>query len=348
MHLQSFFKLGILNASYFFTGFFVLLASQASAAVPADLSGTIKIDGSSTVYPITEAVAEEFAKVNSKVKITVGVSGTGGGFKKFIAGETDISDASRPIKATEQEAATKAGIEYVELPIAYDALTVVINPKNTWAKSITVAELKKLWEPEAQGKIMRWNQIRADWPDSPIKLFGPGVDSGTYDYFTEAIMGKEDASRGDYTSSEDDNVLVQGVAQDQNALGFFGLAYFQENSSRVKALPIDDTKDENGKGAIAPSAAAVVDGTYQPLSRPLFIYVRKDAINKPEVKEFVTFYLGHSSELVNEVGYVALPAKVSQLATKRFESGVVGSLFGAHGSQVGVSLEKLLSTNYQG
>jgi len=339
---------GLLITGYTVAGMILILTSQVSAAVPADLSGTIKVDGSSTVYPITEAVAEEFAKVNPKVKITVGVSGTGGGFKKFIAGEIDITDASRPIKASEQEAANKAGIGYIELPVAYDALTVVVNPKNTWAKSITVAELKKLWEPEAQGKIIRWNQVRADWPDAPIKLYGPGVDSGTYDYFTEAIMGKEDASRGDYTSSEDDNVLVQGVAQDVNALGFFGLAYFQENSSRVKALPVDDGKDENGKGAISPSAATVVDGTYQPLSRPLFIYVRKDATDRPEVKEFVTYFLNNSGKLVDEVGYVSLPSKVSQLASKRFEARVVGSLFEAHGSQVGVSLEKLLATQVKG
>lgn len=317
-------------------------AVPAFAAVPAGLTGTIKIDGSSTVYPITEAVAEEFGKKTPGTQVTVGISGTGGGFKKFCAGETDISDASRPIKAAEIETCKAANVEYIELPIAYDALTVVVNPKNTWAASMTVAELKKLWEPEAQGKIMTWNQIRSNWPNKPIHLFGPGVDSGTYDYFTEAVVGKEHSSRGDFTSSEDDNVLVQGVASDEGALGFFGLAYYEENKGKLKAVSIDDEKDTNGKGPQVASVANVVKGVYQPLARPLFIYVSKKAAERAEVAEFAKFYLGNSTAMSQEVGYVPLPTGVATLAQERFNGRVFGSIFAHGGSQVGVSLEELL------
>ena len=313
------------------------------AAAPTDSTGMIKIDGSSTVYPITEAVAEEFGKTDRALKVTVGISGTGGGFKKFCVGETDISDASRPIKATEAELCAKNGIEYIELPVAYDALTVVVNPKNTWAKSITVSELKKVWEPEAQGKIMTWNQIRPEWPNKPLRLYGAGVDSGTFDYFTEAIVGKEDSSRGDFTSSEDDNVLVQGVSGDEGALGFFGLAYYQENATKVKALDIDDGKDENGKGPQTPSLDNVKAGVYQPLARPLFVYVSKNSTQRPEVAKFVKFYLENMTALSSEVGYVPLQGSVVKLAASRFEKRVIGSLFGAAGSQVGVSLEEMLN-----
>lgn len=314
----------------------------SAAAVPAGLSGTIKIDGSSTVYPITEAMAEEFGKKNSGTQVTVGISGTGGGFKKFCVGETDISDASRPIKAAEVEMCKQNSVEYVELPIAYDALTVVINPKNTWATTMTVADLKKIWEPEAQGKIMTWNQIRPNWPNKPIRLYGPGVDSGTYDYFTEAVVGKEHSSRGDFTSSEDDNVLVQGVASDEGALGFFGLAYYEENKGKLKAVAIDDEKDANGKGPQVASAENVIKGIYQPLARPLFIYVSKKAAERPEVAEFTKFYLAQSISLAKEVGYVSLPNTVATLAQNRFDGRVFGSIFAGGGSQVGVSLEDLL------
>ena len=227
----------------------------------------IQIDGSSTVFPITEAVAEEFQKAKKgKVKVTVGIAGTGGGFKKFCRAETDISDASRPILKQEMEACKNAGVEYFELPIAYDALTVMVNPKNDWVSSMTVAELKKIWEPAAQSKVTNWNQVRSNWPNAPLKLFGAGADSGTFDYFTEAIVGKAKSSRGDFTASEDDNVLVQGIANDRNALGYFGFAYYAENQNRLKAVSID-----GGKGPVAPSAKTVEDGTYQPLSRPIFI-----------------------------------------------------------------------------
>jgi phosphate transport system substrate-binding protein len=310
---------------------FMLLAAKSA---PAQL---VEIDGSSTVFPVTEAVAEEFQKAKKgKIKVTVGISGTGGGFKKFCRGETDISDASRPILKQEMEACKGAGIEYIELPVAFDALTVIVNPKNEWASSMTVAELKKIWEPSAQGKITNWNQVRSNWPNAPLKLFGAGADSGTFDYFTEAIMGKAKSSRGDFTASEDDNVLVQGVANDRNALGFFGFAYYAENKGKLKAVAID-----SGKGPVAPSEKTVLDGTYQPLSRPIYIYVSKKAVEKPEVKEFVEFYLKNVSKLVKEVKYVPLPDKVYTLGASRLTSGKVGTAFGGH-ADVGVTIDDLM------
>lgn len=311
--------------------------TSAPAPTPTpELSGEIKIDGSSTVFPISEAVAEEFQKIHPKVKVVVGISGTGGGFKKFCAGETDISNASRPIKTSEIEACQKNGIEFIELPVAYDALSVVVNPQNNWVACMTVADLKKIWEPDAQGKITRWNQVNPQWPDAPLNLFGPGTDSGTFDYFTEAIVGKEDASRGDYTASEDDNVLVQGVANDKYALGYFGLAYYLENQDKLKALAID-----SGQGCVLPSEQTVRDGTYRPLSRPLFIYVSRKAADRPEVEAFVRFYLTQGPALVKQVAYIPLPDTVYQLALRRFEARKVGSVFKG-GPQVGVSIEDLL------
>lgn len=312
----------------------------SSTAHAAEL---IKVDGSSTVFPITEAVAEEFQKSEKgKTRVTVGISGTGGGFKKFCSGETDISDASRPIKPTEVELCKKNGIEYIELPIAYDGLAVMVNPKNNWVDYMTVKELKKIWEPEAQGKIKKWNQIRPNWPDKEIHLFGAGVDSGTYDYFTEAIVGKEHSSRGDFTSSEDDNVLVQGIGGDPLALGFFGVAYYEHNKDKIKLVAVDDENDANGKGPILPEYDNVIKGTYQPLARPLFIYVSKKSANKLEVQRFIDFYMKNSGSLSKEVGYIALPQKAYELALKRFEKRIVGSVFGGHGSQVGVKIEELL------
>ncbi len=295
------------------------------------LSGSISIDGSSTVFPITEAVAEEFGRLQRDVRVTVGIAGTGGGFQKFCNGETAIQDASRPISASEVAACQAKGIEYIELPVAYDGLAVVVNPQNTWATCMTVPELKKLWEPAAQGTVTRWNQIRADWPDQPIKLFGAGTDSGTFDYFTEVINGKAKDSRGDYTPSEDDNVLVQGVAGDRYALGYFGLAYFEENKSRLKEVAIDGGK---GAGCVTPNQQTVEGGTYAPLSRPLFIYVKKSEVAKPEVKAFVDFYLQNASELSADVGYVRFPEAIYTQVKARWDAGKAGSTFSGQSGTV--------------
>ncbi len=300
----------------------------------------VAIDGSSTVYPITEAVAEEYQKLKKgAVKVTVGISGTGGGFKKFCRGETDISDTSRPILKQEMEACRQTGIEYIELPVAYDALTVVINPKNDWAEEMTVAELKKMWEPAAQGVVDNWKKVSERFPDRPLKLAGPGADSGTFDYFTEAVVGKSKSSRGDYMASEDDNVIVQFVSRDVGALGYFGLAYYTENKDKVKAVKIK--KDENSP-AVAPSVETVNNGTYQPLSRPIFIYVNaKAAQEKPEVREFVEFYLQNAAKLSKEVGYVDLPAKAYEMALRNFKAMKKGTAFGGE-PDVGVKVEELL------
>ncbi len=314
--------------------------SVTSNAYPAV---TVKVDGSSTVYPITEAVAEEFQGAErGKTRVTVGISGTGGGFKKLCNDETDIADASRPIKPSEVILCKKNGIEYIELPVAYDGLAIMVNPGNNWVNHITVKELKKLWEPAAQRKITKWNQIRAGWPDKEIHLYGAGVDSGTYDYFTEAIVGKEHSSRGDYTSSEDDNLLVQGISTDILALGFAGVAYYENNKGILKLVPVDDGNAANGKGPVLPTYDNVIKGIYQPLSRPLFIYVNKKSSERPEVKRFVEFYLKNAAELSREVGYIALPDRAYDLALKRFTTRKTGSIFGGHGSQVGVKIEELL------
>ena len=273
--------------------------STNGTAGGADLSGTIKIDGSSTVAPISEAVAEEFMAANPGVQVTVGTSGTGGGFKKFTVGEIDISDASRGIKDEEKTAAEENSIEYVEIPIAYDGIAIVVNDDNDWAKSVTVEELSKIWAPNSNVKT--WKEIRADWPEEKLILYGPGTDSGTFDYFTDEINGEEGASRTDYTASEDDNVLVQGVAGDKGALGYFGYAYYAENKDKIQALAID-----GGGGEVEPSATTIKDGTYKPLARPLFIYVNKKALERPEVKEFLRFFFTEGRALVAEVGYVPL------------------------------------------
>jgi phosphate transport system substrate-binding protein len=283
------------------------------------LSGDIKIDGSSTVYPITEAVAEEFKLTHPEVKVTVGLSGTGGGFKKFGRGEIDINDASRSIKHSEDSLCKANNISSIEIKVAFDGLAVVVNPQNTWVKDITVAELKKIWEPEAQGKIKYWNQIRPEWPKEEIHLFGAGVESGTYDYFTEAIVGKSHSSRGDYTASEDDNVLVQGISTDKLALGFFGIAYYQENKEKLKVIPVDDGKDDNGKGAILPSLETVKNKTYQPLGRPLFIYVNSVAAKRKEVQEFIDFYLTEGGALATEVGYIPMTQEEYDAEIAKFE-----------------------------
>jgi phosphate transport system substrate-binding protein len=295
--------------------------NQQSEGVKNDLSGTINIDGSSTVYPVTEAIAEEFRAVAPDVRVTIGVSGTGGGFKKFGRGETMISDASRPIKDSEAAACRENGISYLELEVAYDGLAVIVNPKNDWVTDLTVAELKKIWEPSAQNVITNWNQIRVGFPDKELKLLGPGTASGTFDYFTEAIVGESGASRGDYMPSEDDHVLVQGVAGDENALGFFGLAYYHENQDKLKLVGVDA-----GKGAVLPTIATVKDGSYSPLSRPLFIYVSSEAAKRPEVVKFVEFYLENAAELVGDVGYIALPAEEYARQLAHFKDFVAKSV----------------------
>ncbi len=298
---------------------------------------TIAIDGSSTVYPVTEAVAEEFQKAKKgAIRVTVGISGTGGGFKRFCRGETDISNASRPIKESEIKVCREQGIEFIELPVAYDGLAVAVNPKNTWVKTLTVADLKKMWEPEAKGMVTKWNQVRPEWPDAPLKLFGPGADSGTFEYFTEAIVGKAKASRSDFTASEDDNVLVQGVSSDKNAIGYFGFAYYEENKDKLKIVPVD-----GGKGPVVPSMKTVEDGTYQPLSRPLFIYISRISASKPEVKEFVEYYLKNAPKLVKQAKFIPLPAKAYILAQERFSKVKTGSMFLGKG-HVGLKIEDLL------
>jgi phosphate transport system substrate-binding protein len=318
----------------------LLLTGAATLFAQASHAQIVKVDGSSTVYPITEAVAEEFQKAKkNQIKVTVGISGTGGGFKKFCRGETDVSDASRPILEKEMKACAEAGIKYIELPVAFDALTVVINPKNTWIKEFKVEELKKMWEPGAQGKITKWNQVNAAWPNAPLKLFGPGADSGTFDYFTDAINGKEKASRGDFTASEDDNVLVQGVARDVNAVGYFGMAYYAENKDKLRAVPI---VNKGSSKAVSPSLETVMDGTYQPLARPIFIYVSEKAAQRPEVKEFVEFYLQNAPKLTKEVGYVPLLAPHYTQALKNFSAKKLGTGFGGK-PEVGVKVEELLA-----
>jgi len=264
------------------------------------LSGTVAIDGSSTVFPVTEAMAEEFQRANRGVRVTVGVSGTGGGFKKFCSGETDISDASRPIKDVEAEDCAERGVDYVQVPVAFDGITVAVNPENDWARCVTVEELRRIWQPEST--VGNWRDVRDSWPDREMPLFGPGTDSGTFDYFTEAIVGEEDASRSDYSASEDDNVILMGLANNVGAMGYFGFAYFYENQEQVQALGVDD-----GTGCVRPSMETIESGEYAPLSRPLFIYVREQALReRPEVRAFVDFYLTNGTQLVPEVGYVSL------------------------------------------
>jgi phosphate transport system substrate-binding protein len=318
-------------------------AAFGTGSMSALAQTTVKVDGSSTVFPITEAVAEEFQKSKkNQVRVTVGVSGTGGGFRKFCRGETDVQNASRPITKREMEECAKAGVRYIEMPVAFDALSVVINPKNEWLKDISIDDLKKMWEPSAQGKIMRWNQVNAAWPDRPIKLFGPGADSGTFEYFTEAVTGKSKASRGDFTASEDDNVLVQGVSRDLDGLGFFGYAYYAENRDKIKALPIS----WKGGRAVPPSDATVLNGTYQPLSRPIFVYVKEDAVKRPEVREFMEFYNRNAAKLVKEVKYVPLPSAAYTYNLDALAQNRVGTKFGGE-NLVGVTIEQLMKMKAQ-
>jgi phosphate transport system substrate-binding protein len=310
-----------------------------------DPKPTVVVDGSSTVFPISDAVAAQFQRaqpVKIDVRVPVGVSGTRGGFRKFCAGNVDVTGASRAITNDEVELCAKGGVEYIELPIAYDALAVVVNAKNSWASDITTAELKKIWEPAAQGQILKWSQVREGWPDKELHLFGAGLDSGTYDYFTHAIVGQEHSSRQDFTASEDDNLLLQKLEKDELALGFFGYAYFHKSEGRLKALSVDDGNAANGAGPVAPSPDAVRSGIYQPLSRPLFIYVAKSALQRREVVLFVDYYLAKGAKHVERTGYVPLPERAYVWAQKRVVARTTGSIFGAGGALVGMSIEQLL------
>ncbi|MGP0630049.1 PstS family phosphate ABC transporter substrate-binding protein [Nitrospina sp. 32_T5] len=297
----------------------LVLGASTMALAGEKLRGTVRIDGSSTVFPISEAVAEEFSKNRdyARVRVTVGVSGTGGGFKKFTAGETDINDASRPIKQREIDKAKKNNIQYLELPVAYDGLTVVVNQANTWVDHLTTDELKKIWEPGSSVKT--WADVRDGWPDKALRLYGPGTDSGTFDYFTEVINGKSQASRADFTKSEDDNMLVKGVAGDKYALGFFGFAYYVENKDILKAVPIQ----EGNKAPVEPTLETINQGTYSPLSRPIFIYVNVEAAKRPEVNAFIRFYIKNAGELSREVGYIPLPDSMYRDHLERFENALL-------------------------
>ncbi len=317
----------------------VMLNTVLLSSCLKEYKGRINIDGSSSVYPLTEAVAEDFRKENSDIRITVGVSGTGGGFKKFLRGETDISNASRPISTHELELSRKNGIEFIEIPVSYDGMAIVVSPKNSFVDYITVAELKKMWSPESQNKVKFWKQVRSSWPNTKLNLYGAGTSSGTYDYFTEAINGKPKASRGDYTASEDDNVLVQGVSSDASGLGYFGLAYFTENKDKLRLVPV---KYNEHAEAVIPNDSTVQHGIYQPLSRPEFIYVNAKAADKPYVQEFIKFYLEQAGKLSREVGYIPLPEEVYKLSYERFTKRITGSVF-ENKSVVGSNLLQLLS-----
>lgn len=282
-------------------------SNAAASSAETKLTGKVVIDGSSTVYPITSAVAEEFRNAQSGVEVSVAASGTGGGMKKFVAGEIDICDASRPIKQEEIDKAKANGIEYVEIEVAYDGISVVVNKDNTWVDSITVEELNKMWAKDSTVKT--WKDVNPNWPDQPLKLYGPGTDSGTFEYFTEVINKKAKEARTDFTPSEDDNVLVQGIAGDKNALGYFGFSYYEENADKLKVLKIDA-----GKGPIEPTFDTIKDKSYAPLSRPLFIYVNKAKLDQAQVKEFVNFYLANAADLTKEVGYIPLESYDAQKA----------------------------------
>lgn len=301
----------------------------------------VKVDGSSTVYPITEAVSEDYKAINPNMQITIGISGTGGGMKKFTSGEIDICNASRPMKKEEADACVVNNIKFIELPIAYDGLAIVVNPKNNWVDKLSIAELKTIWSAASQGKITTWDQVRAGFPKKSIKLFGPGTDSGTFDYFCEAVNGKKGDSRGDYTASEDDNVLVQGVSSDDGALGYFGLAYYEQNKDKLKIVPIDDGNDANGAGAIVPTLETVQNGTYSPLSRVLLLYANTQAEAKKDVKDFLNFYLENAPKLCAEVGYIPLQPDLYAIVTDRLQKETTGSLY-VDGKEVGTTLDQLL------
>jgi len=321
-------------------GLIVASVLVAVTAMPSQVLAqqVVKTDGSSTVFPFTEAAAAEFQKQNSGLKVTVGVSGTGAGFRKFCAGETDISNASRPIVKKEMEACAKNGIKYIELPVAFDGLTVVVNPQNNWATSLTVAELKKVWEPGS--KINNWKDVRPGFPDVPLRLYGPGTASGTFDYFTEAIVGKAKASRPDYTASEDDNVLVQGVARDRGGMGYFGKSYYEENKDKLKAVAIVNPKTNK---PVLPSDQTVLDGSYQPLSRPLFLYVNAESANRPEVTKFIIYTLRNAPKIAQKANFVGFkPADYSAILNNIFTKRKLGTVFGGQ-QEIGASIKEILA-----
>lgn len=321
--------------------FCVCLVIPTTFAQAASPQASIRIDGSSTVFPITEAIAEEFHAIERTARVTIGISGTGGGFKKFCMGEIDMVNASRPIKATEIAACAAKKIDFVELPIAYDGIVVVVHPTNKWVDHLTVSDLKKMWEPAAQGKITHWNQVRPGWPNLEIHLSGPGVDSGTFDFFTEVIVGKSGAARGDYTASEDDNVLVHGVATDPGALGFFGLAYYEANKARLRAISIDDQNDTNGRSQVAATRENILEGRYRPLARPLFIYMAKPALARPVMVRFVDFYLKNAAAMATDTDGVALPETVLSQVRARFQKRTIGSAFS--GAAAGATVADILA-----
>jgi phosphate transport system substrate-binding protein len=312
-----------------------VLAMASSSALAQQF--TIQIDGSSTVFPLSEAVAEAFQQqTQGRVRVTVGESGTGGGFRKFCRGDTHISDASRPITAAEMATCRAAGIQYVEIPVAFDALTVVVHPSNP-LRSITIEELRRTWRPEAQGQITNWRQINPSFPDLPLALYGAGTASGTFDYFTEAVVGRARSSRTDYTPTEDDNVTVQGVASNAGGMGYFGLAYYLENQGRLRALAID-----SGNGPVAPSVQNAENGTYAPLSRPMFIYVNAAALRRPQVQQFVQYYVNNAGRLATQVGYIPLPASAYQAYLQRAQRRTQGTAFGGR-QAIGVTIQEVIN-----
>ena len=304
-------------------------------------AGTTNIDGSSTVFPITEAMVEDWGdSIGGSARVVIGISGTGGGFKKFCAGDADINDASRPSKASEVLKCAEGGIEFIELPVALDGLTLGVNPDNDFVSCLTIEELYTMWAPEAEGVIDRWNQVRADWPDEKLRLYGPGVDSGSFDYFTETINGEAQSSRGDFTSSERDNVLVRGIAGDRGSLGYFGYSYFVENRDILKMVAVD-----SGNGCIKPTDETINDGTYSPLSRPIFIYVSKKAWKEPDVEDFVSYFVSYDrAELLRDLGFVPFPERVHDLVLDRFQRGLSGTIFGGENRQHG-TVEEILAAN---
>jgi phosphate transport system substrate-binding protein len=304
------------------------------------VSGSVRIDGSSTVFPLTEAVAEEFMREHPGVQVTVSESGTGGGFSKFLRGETDINDASRPITPAERQKAEAAGVGFIEVPVGYDGIAVVAHPEVDWVECLTVAELRRIWSPD--DPLQSWGQVRDGFPDEPIDLYGPGTASGTYDYFTEAVVGEAGASRSDFTASEDDNVLVRGVRGTPGALGYFGFAYYENNADDLRLIGIDPDDRGSGQACTVPSDSTIQTGVYTPLARPLFTYIRADAAERPAVQEFVTFYLNNAASLAPAVGYVGLSPRAYELALQRFRTRRTGTLFGTDRVKSGADVEVVL------